>query len=99
MMETAFGKDATGKYPGMLVLCFIGSVSGGLMMFQAKMHAQKVAKKLEAPSGLIFLPGQEETSYEDSDMGPEFHQRRYFSTSLAPVSPGALSRTTSPGTI
>ncbi|KAK3938340.1 peptidase M24, structural domain-containing protein [Diplogelasinospora grovesii] len=29
-------------------------------------------------SGLIFLPGQDEHAYEDSDMGPAFRQRRYF---------------------
>ncbi|KAK0621333.1 putative Xaa-Pro aminopeptidase, partial [Bombardia bombarda] len=44
----------------------------------AKAHAQKVAKELGVQNGLIFLPGQEEKLYEDSDMGPEFHQRRHF---------------------
>ncbi|KAJ4304365.1 hypothetical protein N0V88_001978 [Collariella sp. IMI 366227] len=30
------------------------------------------------PGGIIYLPGQEEKLYEDSDMGPEFRQRRHF---------------------
>src|SRR4051812_23211313 len=31
-----------------------------------------------AQNGLIFLPGQLEKNYEDSDMSFEFRQRRYF---------------------
>jgi len=46
--------------------------------YPAKLHARKVAKELDVPSGLIFLPGQLEKTYEDSDMGPAFRQRRYF---------------------
>jgi hypothetical protein len=29
-------------------------------------------------NGLIYLPGMDETVYEDSDMGPEFRQRRQY---------------------
>lgn len=29
-------------------------------------------------SGIIYLPGAEEKLYEDSDMGPEFRQRRQY---------------------
>ncbi|KAK0711272.1 peptidase M24, structural domain-containing protein [Lasiosphaeris hirsuta] len=46
--------------------------------YPAKTHAQKVAKELGVQSGLIFLPGQDDKNYEDSDMGPGFRQRRYF---------------------
>ena len=42
----------------------------------AKSHARKVAKELGVKSGIIYLLGQEEKLYEDSDMGPEFRQRR-----------------------
>lgn len=42
----------------------------------AKTHARKVAAELGAKHGLVFLPGQEDKLYEDSDMGPEFRQRR-----------------------
>ncbi|KAK0646484.1 peptidase M24, structural domain-containing protein [Cercophora newfieldiana] len=57
--------------------------------YPAKQHAQKVAKKLGVQSGLIFLPGQEEKNYEDSDMGPQFHQRRYFYYISGAAFPGA----------
>jgi Xaa-Pro dipeptidase len=41
-----------------------------------------VAKELGVKSGIIYLPGQEEKFYEDSDMGPEFRQRRQY---VAPI--------------
>ncbi|KAK3295915.1 putative Xaa-Pro aminopeptidase [Chaetomium fimeti] len=50
----------------------------GLGKFPAKTHARKVANELGAKQGLIYLPGQDEKYYEDSDMGPTFRQRRYF---------------------
>ncbi|CRK12714.1 hypothetical protein BN1708_017158, partial [Verticillium longisporum] len=37
-----------------------------------------VADELKASSGLVFLPGEPSRTYEYSDMGPAFHQRRYF---------------------
>ncbi|OHE93798.1 metallopeptidase family M24 [Colletotrichum orchidophilum] len=46
--------------------------------FPAKLHARKVAAELNASDGLVFLPGEPSRSYEDSDMGPTFRQRRYF---------------------
>ncbi|WYZ40652.1 hypothetical protein EsH8_IV_000993 [Colletotrichum jinshuiense] len=46
--------------------------------FPAKLHARKVAAELNANDGLVFLPGEPSRSYEDSDMGPTFRQRRYF---------------------
>ncbi|PHH54236.1 putative Xaa-Pro aminopeptidase [Ceratocystis fimbriata CBS 114723] len=50
--------------------------------FPAKLHARKVADELykahRVSKGLIFLPGQPTTEYEDSDQGPRFRQRRYF---------------------
>ncbi|KAJ0160386.1 putative Xaa-Pro aminopeptidase [Colletotrichum tanaceti] len=46
--------------------------------FPAKLHARKVAAELNAADGLVFLPGEPSRSYEDSDMGPTFRQRRYF---------------------
>ncbi|KAK1750789.1 peptidase M24, structural domain-containing protein [Echria macrotheca] len=46
--------------------------------YPAKIHAQKVAKELKVRCGIIYLPGQVETNFEDSDQGYEFRQRRYF---------------------
>jgi hypothetical protein len=44
----------------------------------AKTHVRKAAKELDVQTGYIYLPGQEEKLYEDSDMGPEFRQRRQY---------------------
>ncbi|OLN85786.1 putative Xaa-Pro aminopeptidase [Colletotrichum chlorophyti] len=44
----------------------------------SKLHARKVAAELNVSNGLVFLPGEPSRSYEDSDMGPTFRQRRYF---------------------
>lgn len=49
-----------------------------MLIVVAKTHARKVAKELGAKSGIIYLPGQEEKFYEDSDMGPDFRQRRQY---------------------
>ncbi|KAI1384698.1 metallopeptidase family M24-domain-containing protein [Hypoxylon trugodes] len=46
--------------------------------YPAKQHARKVAKELGTDNGLIYLPGQLESTWEDSDQGPPFRQRRYF---------------------
>ncbi|KAI1326026.1 metallopeptidase family M24-domain-containing protein [Xylariaceae sp. FL0255] len=46
--------------------------------YPAKLHARKVAKIIGAQDGIIYLPGQWETTFEDSDQGPPFRQRRYF---------------------
>ncbi|KAI0598606.1 metallopeptidase family M24-domain-containing protein [Biscogniauxia sp. FL1348] len=46
--------------------------------YPAKIHARKVAKELGAQNGIIYLPGQLEATWEDSDQGPPFRQRRYF---------------------
>lgn len=46
--------------------------------YPAKAHARKVAKELGVDSGIIYLPGKLEQTWEDSDMGPPFRQRRYF---------------------
>ncbi|KAK4252331.1 peptidase M24, structural domain-containing protein [Corynascus novoguineensis] len=46
--------------------------------FPAKTHARKVAKELGAKHGIIYIPGEEEKFYENSDMGPRFRQRRHF---------------------
>jgi Xaa-Pro dipeptidase len=56
----------------------------------AKTHARKVAKELGVKAGIIYLPGQEEKFYEDSDMGPEFRQRRQYVV-LIPENVGYLS--------
>ncbi|GKT81014.1 metallopeptidase family M24 [Colletotrichum tofieldiae] len=37
-----------------------------------------IMTELNASDGLVFLPGEPSRSYEDSDMGPAFRQRRYF---------------------
>ncbi|KAL2201248.1 metallopeptidase family M24-domain-containing protein [Corynascus similis CBS 632.67] len=46
--------------------------------FPAKTHARKVAKELGAKHGIIYIPGEKEKFYENSDMGPRFRQRRHF---------------------
>ncbi|KAI1184440.1 peptidase M24, structural domain-containing protein [Nemania serpens] len=46
--------------------------------YPAKAHARKVAKALGSQDGIIYLPGQWDTNWEDSDQGPPFRQRRYF---------------------
>lgn len=46
--------------------------------YPAKQHARKVAKELGTENGIIYLPGQLESTWEDSDQGPPFRQRRYF---------------------
>ncbi|KAI0399581.1 peptidase M24, structural domain-containing protein [Xylaria palmicola] len=46
--------------------------------YPAKLHARKVAKGLGSSDGIIFLPGQWDVNWEDSDQGPPFRQRRYF---------------------
>ncbi|KAI1469556.1 metallopeptidase family M24-domain-containing protein [Daldinia caldariorum] len=46
--------------------------------YPAKQHARKVAKELGVDNGIIYLPGQLESTWEDSDQGPPFRQRRYF---------------------
>ncbi|KAK4106487.1 hypothetical protein N658DRAFT_512329 [Parathielavia hyrcaniae] len=46
--------------------------------YPAKTHARKVARELGVKCGVVYLVGQEEKVYEDSDQGPEFRQRRYF---------------------
>ncbi|KAI1479009.1 metallopeptidase family M24-domain-containing protein [Daldinia eschscholtzii] len=50
----------------------------GVKRYPAKQHARKVAKELGADNGIIYLPGQLESTWEDSDQGPPFRQRRYF---------------------
>ncbi|KAI8947333.1 peptidase M24, structural domain-containing protein [Xylaria longipes] len=46
--------------------------------YPAKLHARKVAEALGSREGIIFLPGQWDVNWEDSDQGPPFRQRRYF---------------------
>ncbi|KAI0393631.1 metallopeptidase family M24-domain-containing protein [Xylariaceae sp. FL0594] len=46
--------------------------------YPAKRHARRVARKLGVVKGLIYLAGQKEMYWEDSDQGPPFRQRRYF---------------------
>ncbi|KAI0014193.1 metallopeptidase family M24-domain-containing protein [Xylariaceae sp. FL0662B] len=46
--------------------------------YPAKLHTRKVVKELGAEDGIIYLPGQLESTWEDSDQGPPFRQRRYF---------------------
>lgn len=44
----------------------------------AKQHARRVAQKLGASRGLIFLSGQPTINLRDSDQSRPFRQRRYF---------------------
>ncbi|KAJ2906193.1 hypothetical protein MKZ38_002618 [Zalerion maritima] len=43
-----------------------------------KLHAKKVVKELGSSNGIVYLAGEVEKTYEYSDMGPVFRQRRYF---------------------
>lgn len=63
-----------GKFPGMPLHARLPDTQ--VLTGPAKSHARKVAKELGVKSGIIYLLGQEEKLYEDSDMGPEFRQRR-----------------------
>ncbi|KAK9775688.1 putative Xaa-Pro aminopeptidase [Seiridium cardinale] len=45
---------------------------------ETKEHAKKVAQQLGVDHGIIYLPGQLEQAWEDSDMEAPFRQRRYF---------------------
>ncbi|KAJ8117241.1 hypothetical protein ONZ43_g4259 [Nemania bipapillata] len=51
---------------------------GTTRKYPAKLHARKVAKALGSKEGVIYLPGQWDVNWEDSDQGPPFRQRRYF---------------------
>ncbi|KAJ2969348.1 hypothetical protein NUW58_g10011 [Xylaria curta] len=51
---------------------------GAAKKYPAKLHVAKVAKALGSKDGIIFLPGQWDVNWEDSDQGPPFRQRRYF---------------------
>ena len=67
------------KYPGMQEHSHTFATYNGFKLIQvAKNHARRVAKSLQAKSGLIYIPGYPSRTYEDSDMAPEFRQRRYF---------------------
>lgn len=44
----------------------------------AKQHVQSVVHHSQIVDGLIYLVGQKEVCYEDSDMTCPFRQRRYF---------------------
>ncbi|KAF2816343.1 uncharacterized protein BDZ99DRAFT_542730 [Mytilinidion resinicola] len=52
--------------------------SSPLEKYPAKQHAQRVAQKLKASKGLIYLPGAPTEYEEDSDQPKPFRQRRYF---------------------
>ncbi|KAK4237913.1 hypothetical protein C8A03DRAFT_34108 [Achaetomium macrosporum] len=49
------------------------SLNQDFRRFPAKAHAREVAKELGVKDGIMYLPGQEEKLYEDSDMGPNFY--------------------------
>lgn len=66
------------KYPGWSTrstpeLPFLADASH----FLAKTHASKVKNELNATSGLIYLLGQSERQWEDTDGDMPFRQRRY----------------------
>ncbi|OKL55941.1 hypothetical protein UA08_08620 [Talaromyces atroroseus] len=46
--------------------------------YPAKQHARKVASKLGASRGLIYLTGKPTVFHDDSDQAEPFRQRRYF---------------------
>ncbi|PLN83392.1 peptidase M24, structural domain-containing protein [Aspergillus taichungensis] len=50
----------------------------GCDKYPAKQHARKVASKLRATAGLIYLVGQPTINLDDSDQPQPFRQRRYF---------------------
>ncbi|KAF2442809.1 hypothetical protein P171DRAFT_49796 [Karstenula rhodostoma CBS 690.94] len=51
---------------------------GPLEKYPAKQHARRVRERLDLAEGLIYLPGAQARSNEDSDMPAPFRQRRYF---------------------
>ncbi|KGQ09610.1 putative Xaa-Pro aminopeptidase [Beauveria bassiana D1-5] len=46
--------------------------------YPAKNHARKVAQELGVDKGIIYLVGEQERRFPDSDQGPKFRQHRYF---------------------
>ncbi|KAL4917823.1 peptidase M24, structural domain-containing protein [Aspergillus aurantiobrunneus] len=50
----------------------------GCDKYPAKQHARRVATKLGARDGLIYLAGKATTNWGDSDQPRPFRQRRYF---------------------
>ncbi|KAI1947201.1 hypothetical protein LOZ12_000545 [Ophidiomyces ophidiicola] len=54
--------------------------SGGTTLdkYPAKQHARRVAARLRATKGLVYLMGQQTRLLEDSDQALPFRQRRYF---------------------
>ncbi|KAJ6789833.1 hypothetical protein PWT90_08696 [Aphanocladium album] len=46
--------------------------------YPAKNHARKVAHELGVDQGIIYLVGEPERRFPDSDQGPKFRQQRYF---------------------
>lgn len=46
--------------------------------YPAKNHARKVAHELGVDEGIIYLVGEPERRFPDSDQGPKFRQQRYF---------------------
>jgi Xaa-Pro dipeptidase len=50
----------------------------GVDVVLAKQHARRVQEKLGVETGLIYLPGQQSKTNDDSDMPAPFRQLRYF---------------------
>ncbi|KAJ4144423.1 hypothetical protein LMH87_003307 [Akanthomyces muscarius] len=46
--------------------------------YPAKNHARKVAHELGVDKGIVYLVGEPERLFPDSDQGPKFRQQRYF---------------------
>ncbi|KKK13376.1 hypothetical protein AOCH_006768 [Aspergillus ochraceoroseus] len=54
------------------------TVTGSREKYPAKQHARRVAAKLGASKGLIYLVGKPTINWGDSDQPRPFRQRRYF---------------------
>lgn len=52
--------------------------SSSLDKYPAKQHARRVAERLKADEGLIYLQATPKRHLEDSDQEEPFRQRRYF---------------------
>jgi Xaa-Pro dipeptidase len=80
-MEPSFDLISDDEFDALLVRATRTNEADATILekkYPARQHVRKVIDELGVDDGLIFLPGEPTRQYEDSDMGPEFRQRRYF---------------------
>ncbi|KAL2863696.1 aminopeptidase P family protein [Aspergillus lucknowensis] len=59
-------------------ICLTGVTESECDKYPAKQHARRVATKLGAGGGLLYLAGKASVNWGDSDQPRPFRQRRYF---------------------